>query len=124
VPTADSGLGWMFEPPGSSGVGIRIRNVVRGWRGWGPPVEGEEAVLHVMGWGCGRHGCDGTRTRAATLVWALWEHGELTPEEIAEHDDFFRVSIEKVVVSPARQRGRPRKYTPSDVPDGVRIVWR
>jgi hypothetical protein len=27
--------------------------------------EGEEAVLHVMGWGGGGRGCAGTRTRAA-----------------------------------------------------------
>jgi hypothetical protein len=86
--------------------------------------EGEEAVLRVMGWGGGRRGCAGTRTGAATQVYALWQRGELTPEEVTEQNDFFRAWIEKVVISPTRRRGRPRKDTPSDVPDRVRIVWR
>ena len=60
----------------------------------------------------------------ADELYARWQRRELTPEEIAEQNDFFRAWIEKVVVSPARRRGRPRKDAPSDVPDRVRIVWR
>jgi hypothetical protein len=60
----------------------------------------------------------------AEELYARWQRRELTPEEIAEQNDFFRAWIEKVVVSPARRRGRPRKDAPSDVPDRVRIVWR
>jgi hypothetical protein len=56
--------------------------------------------------------------------YALWQRRELTPEEIAEQNDFFRAWIEKVVILPARRSARPRKDTPSDVPDRVRIVWR
>jgi hypothetical protein len=60
----------------------------------------------------------------AEELYARWQRRELSPEEIAEQNDFFRAWIEKVVVSPARRRGRPRKDAPSDVPDRVRIVWR
>ncbi len=60
----------------------------------------------------------------AEELYARWQHRELTAEEIAEQNDSFRAWIEKVVVSPARRRGRPRKDAPSDVPDRVRIVWR
>jgi DNA invertase Pin-like site-specific DNA recombinase len=60
----------------------------------------------------------------AEELYARWQRRELTPEEIAEQNDFFRAWIEKVVVSPARRRGRPRKDAPSDVPERVRIVWR
>jgi len=153
--------------------------------------EGEQAVQHLTGWGGGRRGCAGTRTRwlaevhaaearllelhepyasgeitlddfkrmrdavgrraeaaealmremapapvptrrfpsdkdfaEAEELYARWQRRELTPEEIAEQNDFFRAWIEKVVVSPALRRGRPRKGAPSDVPDRVRIVWR
>jgi len=57
-------------------------------------------------------------------LYARWQRRELTPEEIAEQNHLFRAWIEKVVVLPARRRGRPRKDAPSDVPDRVRIVWR
>jgi DNA invertase Pin-like site-specific DNA recombinase len=53
-----------------------------------------------------------------------WQRRELSAEEVAELNDFFRGWVEKVVVSPARRRGRPRKDAPSDVPDRVQIVWR
>lgn len=45
----------------------------------------------------------------AEELYARWHRREPTPEEIAEQNDFFRAWIEKVVVSPARRRGRPRK---------------
>jgi hypothetical protein len=63
------------------------------------------------------HGCPRRALRC-------WQRGELTPEEIAEQNDFFRAWIEKVVIPPARRPGRPRKDAPSDVPGRVRIVWR
>jgi site-specific DNA recombinase len=56
--------------------------------------------------------------------YARWQRRELSPEEIAELNGLFRTWVEKVVVSPARRRGRPRKDTPSDVPVRVEIVWR
>jgi hypothetical protein len=74
--------------------------------------EGEEAVLRVMGWGGGRRGCAGTRTRGSGRALRCWQGRELTPEEIPEQYDFFRAWIEKVVVSPARRRGRPRQGHP------------
>jgi hypothetical protein len=66
----------------------------------------------------------GSQTRTGGPLAGGWHRRELTPEEIAEQNDFFRAWIEEVVVSPARRRGRPRKDAPSDVPDRVRIVWR
>lgn len=55
---------------------------------------------------------------------ARWQRRELTPDEVAEQNDLFRAWIEKVVVSPALRRGRPRKDAPSDVPNRLQIVWR
>jgi hypothetical protein len=86
--------------------------------------EGEEAVLRVMGWGGGRRGCAGTRTRGSGRALRCWPGRELTPEEI-------RSSTTSSGRGSRRWSSRPRdgvdaraKDTPSDVPDRVRIVWR
>jgi hypothetical protein len=44
----------------------------------------------------------------AEELYSRWQRRELAPERIAKQNDFFRAWIEKVVVSPARRRGRPR----------------
>jgi site-specific DNA recombinase len=52
-----------------------------------------------------------------------WRRRELDPEEIADLHDFLAEWIDRVVVSPARRRGRPRRGQ-SDVSDRARIEWR
>jgi Recombinase zinc beta ribbon domain len=66
-------------------------------------------------------GCEAL-ARLATLD-ERWRRRQLDPEEIADLHDFLAEWIDRVVVTPARRRGRPRRGE-SEVSNRVRIEWR
>jgi hypothetical protein len=80
-------------------------------------------VLHVMGWGGGRRGCAGTRTGAATQVYARWQRRKLTPRGDRDGRDWDSAEWTLGSAPPPRTndggRSRSRKVAQTD----DRLEW-